>query len=178
MGGEVSGQIRSALNSTRRSFLGKLTALIGASIAAVVSVAAGRFTFYPAFRREREERQWQLVGPLDEIPEREPTKRSIVVSQDGGWGNFNSQRLVWIIRDGSKVEIFSAACPHLGCTVNAAPSGFICPCHGSAWSQDGRRLGGPTQRGLDILEYRVEGGVLQVKYQYFKPGIAERQAIS
>lgn len=167
-----------SLQDSRRSFLGKITGLIGASVAAVMALAVGKFTLYPAFRKQSEEQGWQWVGPLEDIPEHEPIKKSVVISQDGGWGKFNSQRLIWIIRDGSKVDVYSATCPHLGCTVNAAPNGFICPCHGSAWSRDGQRLGGPALRGLDALEYRIEEGMLKVKYQFFKQGIDEKQVIS
>ncbi|MFI5176641.1 MAG: ubiquinol-cytochrome c reductase iron-sulfur subunit, partial [Terriglobia bacterium] len=99
-------------------------------------------------------------------------------SQDAGWGKFNSQRLIWILRDGSRLVVFSATCPHLGCTVNAASNGFMCPCHGSAWTRDGQRLGGPTLRGLDTLDHRVEEGVLKVKYEFFKQSNAAKEIIS
>lgn len=162
--------------SQRRSFLGKLVGLIGASIAGFLGVIAGRFTLFPAFQRMADEGLWQVVGSLEEIPEHVPTKRSVVVSQQAGWGRFNSQQLLWVVRDGSSVKVYSATCPHLGCTVNVAASGFVCPCHGSAWDSNGQRLGGPTLRGLDTLEIRVEDGILEVKYQYFKQGLATKES--
>lgn len=164
--------------SGRRSFLGKITGLIAAFVAGVVGVATGKYALYPAFRKASEEQNWQVVCPLEDIPENEPVKRSVVISQDAGWGRFNSQRLIWILREGSGLVVFSATCPHLGCTVNAASNGFMCPCHGSAWTRDGQRLGGPTLRGLDTLDYRIEEGVLKVKYEFFKQSIAEKVVIS
>lgn len=162
----------------RRSFLGKVTGLIMATVAGVLGVAATRFALFPAFKRNSEEGVWRVVGALDDIPEHQPIKRNIVLTQDAGWGQFNSQRLVWVIRDGSHLTVFSATCPHLGCTVNTTIKGFICPCHGSAWDAEGRHLGGPALRGLDVLEYRVDDGILQVKYRYFKQGVKEKIVLS
>lgn len=117
------------------------------------------------------------AGLLEDIPDGQLVKRSVVLSEVAGWGQFNTQRLVWIVRRGNQLQVFSATCPHLGCTVNTAPNGFICPCHGSAWDTNGERVGGPTRRGLDMLEYEVRDGVIYIRYQYFKPSIAEKIAI-
>ncbi|MDD5544520.1 MAG: Rieske (2Fe-2S) protein [Acidobacteriia bacterium] len=169
----------SSLNSSeRRSFLGKLTGMIAAAIAAFLGVVAGRFTLSPAFQKPDEEGSWQIVGPVEEIPEHVPTKQSIVVSQPAGWGRFNSQQLLWVVRDDSNLKVFSATCPHLGCTVNVAASGFVCPCHGSAWDANGQRVGGPALRGLDTLNTRIEDGILKVEYQHFKQGIATKEVVS
>ncbi len=162
------------LSPDRRRFLGALIGLISSGITTVLGVTIGRYTIAPALSNTNVG-EWTDVGLLEEIPEGKPVKRNVVVSQDSGWGRFNSQRLVWVIRKGEQVTVFSAACPHLGCTINETSNGFICPCHGSAWSADGERLGGPTPRGMDMLDHRVEGDLLKVKYQYFKQGVAEKE---
>ncbi len=48
----------------------------------------------------------------------------------------------------------STTCPHLGCTVESTPEGFVCPCHISRFDQDGTLLQGPATRSLTVL--RVE----------------------
>lgn len=160
----------------RRSFLGVVIGLIASGITAVLGVTIGRYTIGPALSLANTS-EWTDVGLLEEIPEGKPTKRSVVVSQDAGWGRFNSQQLVWVVKGAEDITVFSAVCPHLGCTINEAADGFICPCHGSAWSFEGHRLGGPAPRDVDILEHRVEGELLRVKYQYFKQGIAEKEEV-
>ncbi|PIP48056.1 MAG: hypothetical protein COX16_02180, partial [Deltaproteobacteria bacterium CG23_combo_of_CG06-09_8_20_14_all_51_20] len=42
---------------------------------------------------------------------------------------------------------------HLGCLVNYNPltRRFECPCHGSVYDITGKKLKGPTTRGLDEL---------------------------
>ena len=54
---------------------------------------------------------------------------------------------------------YDTVCPHLGCTVQYAPSAnlMICPCHGSQFKvSDGAVLNGPAPRGLTKLDV-VEG---------------------
>ncbi len=163
----------------RRNFLGKLAGLMMGAVAAVVAFAAGRYTLHPALEQgSGGKATWVDAGLLEEIPDGQPVKRSVVLSQIAGWGQFNTQRLIWIVRRGERLLVFSATCPHLGCTVNAALNGFLCPCHGSAWNAEAERIGGPTRRGLDTLEYEVREGVLYVRYQYFKPSVAEKIAIA
>lgn len=162
--------------SERRSFLGVIAGLIAAGIGAVMSVTIGRFAIKPALSTGEVER-WVDVGPLSDIPEGKPEKRNVIVSQDAGWGQFNSQKLVWILRQGEKVTVFTAVCPHLGCTVNAKAEAFICACHNSKWDVAGKTLEGPSPRGLDALEHKVEGDKLMVKYQDFKQGVANKEVL-
>jgi Rieske Fe-S protein len=48
----------------------------------------------------------------------------------------------------------SLTCTHLGCTVEEDGEGFLCPCHGSRYNQDGLVLAGPAKASLRPL--RVE----------------------
>jgi nitrite reductase/ring-hydroxylating ferredoxin subunit len=56
-----------------------------------------------------------------------------------------------VARDESGVlNVFDAACPHLGCIVhwNSAERSFDCPCHGSRFDMEGRVLNGPANVDL------------------------------
>jgi menaquinol-cytochrome c reductase iron-sulfur subunit len=161
----------------RRSFLGILSGLIAAGITAVLGVNIGRFSLGPAFSKANEA-PWADAGKLADIPEGKLTKRNLTVAQVAGWGSFTAERAVWVIRRGEAIQVFSAVCPHLGCTVNANESGFLCACHNSTWNDGGQILAGPSPRALDSLEHRVEGGKLQIRYQDFKQGIPTKEALS
>ncbi|MCI0390910.1 MAG: FAD-dependent oxidoreductase [Acidobacteria bacterium] len=167
-----------ATPESRRSFLGAMIGLMGATITAVMGFIFGSYSLFPLFKEAAAKEQWTDVIPIDEVPDGEPIKRAVVISQDGGWGRFNSQQLVWIVKEGENLVAYSAICPHLGCTINTAENGFICPCHGSAWNHQGSKLGGPTPRGMDTLDYRIEDGMLQVKYQYFRQGQPDKELIA
>ncbi len=166
-------------NSERRSFLGAIAGLIGAGITAVMGITIGRFAVAPAFPSgvAADSKNWTDLGPLSGIEEGKLVKKSIIVSQEAGWGQFNSQKAVWVIRKGDQVTIFSAVCPHLGCTVNAKNEAFVCACHDSKWDVAGNAQGGPTPRGLDSLEHKIEGDALKVRYQEFKQGIAQKEVL-
>ena len=62
----------------------------------------------------------------------------------------------------SKVAVFDAACPHLGCALrfNETSGHFDCPCHGSSFNLGGVRLVGPAVRNMtaavsDIVDGQV-----------------------
>lgn len=172
----------------RRSFLGAIAAMIGGAIGAVFSIAAGRFAIEPALSSSTSlsiassgsssgAAQWMEIGALEEIPESLPVKRRIVVSQPAGWGLVETPRAVFVVRNGERIKVFSATCPHLGCAISAQGGGFRCACHGSIWSRDGERVSGPAPRAMDELEHRIEDGALRVRYEEFRQGIAQKEAI-
>lgn len=67
-------------------------------------------------------------------------------------------------------------CPHLGCTVpyradfaredprnNETYAGwFLCPCHGSTYSDAGVRVFGPAPRSMDMFPLTIDGGRMTV----------------
>jgi Rieske Fe-S protein len=163
----------------RRSFLGMLAGLITAGIGAVVATTIGRYAVEPIFTNSTlGGGGWTDLGPVSAFEEGKLIKKSISIGQDAGWGKFQAERSIWIVRAGDKVQVFSGVCPHLGCSVGAEDEKFVCTCHGSHWDQAGQVTGGPSPRGLDALEHRIEGGSLQIRYQYFKQGSAVKEVLS
>jgi cytochrome b6-f complex iron-sulfur subunit len=58
---------------------------------------------------------------------------------------FLPEHRVFIFRTAEGFYAVSAVCTHLGCNVNAEEGrGFVCPCHGSTYDEDGRVTGGPA----------------------------------
>jgi Rieske Fe-S protein len=87
---------------------------------------------------------------------------------------------VWVIKHSeSDVTIFSTICPHLGCSYDWKPAEkqFVCPCHASVFSMDGKVLSGPAPRGLDTLPVKIENGKLFLESERFEVGIAEKKLI-
>ena len=66
--------------------------------------------------------------------------------------------------------IFSPICPHLGCRYSwvDAQSKFICPCHGSEYTNLGEHLAGPAPRGLDPLPLRDMNGKAELTWIEYK----------
>ena len=59
-----------------------------------------------------------------------------------------AEHRLFLLRDGTAYRALSAVCTHLGCTVGRSDDGYHCPCHGSAFSDDGTNLSGPAPRPL------------------------------
>jgi menaquinol-cytochrome c reductase iron-sulfur subunit len=161
----------------RRSWLGAVIAFIGATITTTLGVTVGRFALMPAFSKSSEP-TWIELGPLSTIPENELVRKNILISQEAGWGRFNAPRLLWVIRKGDDVTIFSGVCPHLGCSVNVKEETFICACHGSKWESTGEKTAGPAPRSLDTLTHKTENGILKVQYQDFKQGTSSKEVLT
>lgn len=90
---------------------------------------------------------------------------------DGCIQNIADQK-VSIIRVANQIGAISMVCQHLGCTVQASPTGYDCPCHGSKYDAMGNVTHGPAQIALFWFDItRTPSGDLQVdKSQTFDPG--------
>lgn len=121
----------------RRRFLslvGWTTAAVGAGEALWASL---RFARAPVSYGPP--RRWSLG-----LPERYGAGATVFVEDAG----------VYVKRDAEGFRAMSAVCTHLGCTVRREGEGFVCPCHGSRYDQDGHVVGGPAPAPLAF--YRIE----------------------
>jgi Rieske Fe-S protein len=117
------------------------------------------------------------VGRLEDLPVGKPVLRTFGYKSDDAYAAVSEVHDVFVIRrSDTDVTVFSPICTHLGChgEWDSASGRFVCPCHGSVFSADGRVLGGPAPRPFDTLPHRIEDGVLLVEWQRFEPGILQR----
>ncbi len=165
---------------TRRSYIGWLTALCTAGVGAVLAVPLIRFSLYP-LRAKTTEVKWSKVGPVsDFLSATTPVQRSVTVEQVDGWRKAISEKVVYVTKNPQgQLEVLSAVCPHLGCSVpwRGSKQEFMCPCHGAVFSPDGARVSGPAPRGMDSLESEIQNGHLMVRYQYFRQLIRTKEVI-
>ncbi len=84
---------------------------------------------------------------------------------------YKDQYRVWITRLGDRIVAISAICTHLGCTPNWIDSQgvFKCPCHGSAYYQNGVNFAGPAPRPMDRVAVRLnpQGKIVVDKSKQF-----------
>ncbi len=118
------------------------------------------------------------VAKLGDLVDGEPLRARVVADRTDAWTTERDVELgsVYVLRTGQEVTAFSAACPHLGCTVsaNSETKGFTCKCHDSNFASDGSSLDGPSPRGLDPLEVRIEQGAILVHFRRFRSGMKDR----
>ncbi|MBI4288707.1 MAG: Rieske (2Fe-2S) protein [Chloroflexi bacterium] len=165
---------------TRRHFLGYVTAALGAFVATVVAVPVVGAFVSPALKKKGSG-QWISLGAIDKFTRKEPKMVGITVVKQDGWVEARQPRVVWVVaEDNNKFRVYNAQCTHLGCVADWDPQDrtWKSPCHGGVFAfEDGRVLAGPPPRGLDSLEYKIEGGELVVNYQDFRLGIEEKTAL-
>jgi Rieske Fe-S protein len=67
-----------------------------------------------------------------------------------------------VIYSGGEFLAYSLRCTHLGCTLDEVEDTYVCPCHGSVFSTDGRVLTGPAGKSLPELQIEInqEGRVI------------------
>lgn len=75
---------------------------------------------------------------------------------------------VIVIRDlnnNNNLAAVNAACTHKGCTVawKADKKLFVCPCHDSEFSPDGKVVEGPADKPLPTYQAKIEGDAVLVK---------------
>lgn len=180
----------------RRSFLVHFLTVVVGGIVALFPLAAVWGVLWDPLRRRKttsalddapDGLHFVHIGPLEMLPA-DGVPRQFAISADvvDAWTRVAGQRVgsVFLSRsistDKAEVLAFTAACPHLGCAVDydAAAGEYKCPCHASAFAHDGKKLFGPSLRGLDPLPLKlVDNGGQQeiwVAFERFRPGIAER----
>ena len=165
---------------SRRSFLGALLAVGGLFVGALLSVPLIRFALFPLLRRTTELKESSVGALTDFSSLTEPVMRTIQIEQVDGWRKAISEKAVYVTKDSQgQLRVLTSICPHLGCTVpwNKEKNQFVCLCHGATFTADGTRVSGPSLRGMDALETSVQDGHLQVRFQYFRQLVSDKEVI-
>jgi Rieske Fe-S protein len=169
----------------RNKFLEGATLGLGAVIGGIVTVPAIGFAVLPAFLKQHGHEV--DIGPIGDFPEGEFVVATFL--REPSQGEI-SRRTAFIRNNGllqgkPSFTCISNRCAHLGCPVQPGgplfsdkakqvktangevtliPSlpaaGFICPCHGGSYDQEGNRTAGPPVRGLDRYEFSIRNGRL------------------
>jgi ubiquinol-cytochrome c reductase cytochrome b subunit len=160
---------------TRRNFLKMMTGGLGALIALAMGIPLIDSVIGPSFRRRK--LYWSKVGDISSFPIGQPRILNFPFQTQDAYLRETLVQSVWMIRRStSEITLYSPICPHLGCHYDWNPQSktFICPCHGSVFSIDGKVLGGPAPRSLDTLPFKVENGMLYVQWEEFKVGVPKK----
>jgi menaquinol-cytochrome c reductase iron-sulfur subunit len=146
----------------RRSFLGALLGVGSVFVGGLLGVPLIRFALFPLLRRTTE-LKGSPVGSMSEFSTlNEPVIRTIQIEQVDGWRKAISEKAVYITKDQQgQLRVLSSICPHLGCTV--------------PWNKE--KISGPSLRGMDTLETSVQDGQLEVRFQYFRQLVADKEVI-
>lgn len=85
---------------------------------------------------------------------------------------FLQDQLVYIVRTPAGFFAVSAVCTHLGCITQWKPEANLiaCPCHGSKFQADGKKIEGPAPRPLPhySISLTADGELLVNKLEIIK----------
>jgi menaquinol-cytochrome c reductase iron-sulfur subunit len=109
--------------------------------------------------------EWVEVAELDQLRAGQPEEIVYNRKRMDGWRRVDEKTSTWLVRtETDSVIAYNPACTHLGCAYhwdavgNAGAGQFECPCHGSAFSMEGKVIAGPAPRPLDRYQARIDGG--------------------
>jgi menaquinol-cytochrome c reductase iron-sulfur subunit len=148
-----------ALNRRQFTFhaIWGLATLIGLGISAPAAI----YVFGSPSKRET---GWIDAGAINSLPDGAPVEVPIVRVHRDGWKISAAEDSVWVLKKGKQLTAFSPRCTHLGCAYHwdAAKKMFVCPCHGSFFSETGEVVAGPAPRPLDRFVTRIDGDRLWI----------------
>ena len=130
-------------------------------ITAALSLPAVAYLLFPPKRRQNA--GFVAAADLAQLALKQPEEVVFRRNKVDGWKISSEKDTAWVVRlSESEVVAFAPQCTHLGCAYHwdERRDHFVCPCHTSAFSIDGRVLTGPAPRALDRYETKVEGGKL------------------
>lgn len=166
----------------RRPFLKIIFGFCSSLIAAVVGIPV-LSVFFDSTRRisVRTGSRSHEFGKLTQLSIGIPQKMDIIQESVDAWDRLDPKPIgaVWLIRRNQlEVDAYSVTCPHLGCSISfdSAKRVFLCPCHESAFAlADGKKILGPSPRGLDPLPVEIRDEKVFVTFKKFIQGIVARR---
>lgn len=142
----------------RRSFY--LTCIYGLSslIGAALTIPAAAYLLFPP--RARKGGEWVQAGDMSGLKEQQPEEVVFRRNRVDGWKVTSEKTSAWLVKmPDNQVVAFAPQCTHLGCAYHwdEGRKDFLCPCHTSAFSIDGKVLSGPAPRPLDRFAVKLDG---------------------
>jgi len=148
-----------------------------------LTVASGLTVFLDPLRRKSTASGFIKVSTLDALPnDGVPRKFPVLATRVDAWNKAANVPIgaIYLRRTAEdKLQAFNVVCPHAGCFVDyfAERNGFVCPCHNSTFTLDGKidDPNSPSPRGLDPLVVEVRNNKeVWVEFRNFQAGHAER----
>ncbi|HVP47507.1 MAG TPA: ubiquinol-cytochrome c reductase iron-sulfur subunit [Bryobacteraceae bacterium] len=150
-----------APQTTRRRFY--LTFIYGlwGAISAALAAPAFIYLFLPP--KMRRESDWVEAGDVSKLQLKNPVEMVFRKNAVDGWKVSSEQQTAWVVKlSDQQIVAFGPQCTHLGCAYHweERSSEFLCPCHSSVFSVDGKVVSGPAPRPLDRYDTKIENGKL------------------
>ena len=156
-----AAELESSAPTTRRRFY--LTFIYGlwGAISAALAAPALLYLFLPP--KTRAESDWVEAGDVTTLQPKTPVELVFRKNRVDGWKVSSEKQTAWVVKlPDQQIVAFGPQCTHLGCAYHweERSSEFLCPCHSSVFSVDGKVISGPAPRPLDRYDTKIENGKL------------------
>jgi menaquinol-cytochrome c reductase iron-sulfur subunit len=146
---------------TRRRF--QIGAIYGmmAAISAAIGLPALAYLLVPGNVRKKDD--WIEVGDVTRLAPGVPVELTFRRNRIDGWKVISEKSTAWVVKTAdNQVTAFGPQCTHLGCAYHweQDKKDFLCPCHNSIFTIDGKVAAGPAPRPLDRYATRIDGSKL------------------
>jgi menaquinol-cytochrome c reductase iron-sulfur subunit len=147
----------------RRAFF--LTMIYGlwAAIGTALSLPAAIYLLFPP--KLRKETEWTEAGDVAKMAPNSPVEMVFRRNRTDGWRILSEKSTAWAVKlDNGEVVAFAPQCTHLGCAYHwdDPKKQFLCPCHTSVFSIDGKVVSGPAPRPLDRYDAKIQNNKLML----------------
>jgi menaquinol-cytochrome c reductase iron-sulfur subunit len=157
--------------STRRTFHLAVVYVLGGIIALAMAIPTILYLLVPP--KPRKESGWIDAGDISQLTPGVPVELSFQESRLDGWRLTTEKKTAWVVKEpnsgpnkgpNSGIVAFGPQCTHLACAYHweMEQGKFMCPCHGSVFSIEGKVLAGPAPRPLDRYLTKIENNRLQI----------------
>ena len=143
---------------SRRDFYRIGSYLLGGAMACGLAIPGIAYVLDPLRRKSGGGATRELVK-LSDLKVGAPQSFAVLDERRDAWTKYPREPVgtVWLVRrpEGTEpaVVAYTAACPHLGCSIALAAGGksFICHCHQARFGLDGVPRNSVALRGMDTL---------------------------
>jgi menaquinol-cytochrome c reductase iron-sulfur subunit len=146
---------------TRRGFYVSVIYGLWGLIGAALSIPAAVYLLFPP--RLRKAPEFVQAGDVSQLEPRVPVEMVFRQNRVDGWKIVSEKTTAWVVKlADNNVVAFGPQCTHLGCAYHwdESRTEFLCPCHTSVFSVEGKVVSGPAPRALDRYETKVANGKL------------------
>jgi menaquinol-cytochrome c reductase iron-sulfur subunit len=154
-------------STTRRGFF--VGAIYGFSAAIAIALGLPALAYLLLPPKARKEEEWVEAGDVAKLSPNSPVELAFRRNRVDGWKVVSEKGTAWVVKQaddrgdrGDHIIAFGPQCTHLGCAYHweDGRNEFLCPCHNSVFSIEGKVVSGPAVRPLDRYETRVDGARL------------------
>ena len=152
-----------AESNDRRAFFLTMVYGLWAAMGMALSIPAALYLLLPP--KLRGQTEWTQAGDVDKMAPNSPVEMVFRRNRIDGWRILSEKSTAWAVKlDNGEIIAFAPQCTHLGCAYHwdDPKKQFLCPCHNSVFSIDGKVVSGPAPRPLDRFEAKVQNNKLML----------------